>query len=146
MSDEIVARRREGKKGSKERSEQAWNRGRPFLAAALCGPQGGAESTSACCCGLSLGRPRCCLGPRIPPRLSSLVHGHAFLVTSSRSPPGPLSPPASGTVLSPPGLSRSELRASAQVANVAAGAGRPRPGGSGYRPGCSPPSTHQASR
>lgn len=49
-------------------------------------------------------------------------------------------------MLSPPGLSRSELRASAQVANVAAGAGRPRPGGSGYRPGCSPPSTHQASR
>lgn len=29
---------------------------------------------------------------------------------------------------------------------MAAGAGRPRPGGSGYRPGRSPPSTHQASR
>lgn len=49
-------------------------------------------------------------------------------------------------MLSPPGLSRCEPRASAQVANVAAGAGRPRPGGSGYRPGRSPPSTHQASR
>lgn len=48
-------------------------------------------------------------------------------------------------MLSRPGLSRSEPRASAQVANVAAGVGRPRPGGSGYRPGRSPPSTHQAS-
>lgn len=104
----------------------------------------------ACGCGLSLGRPCWCLGPWIPwalqPRPRPRPPGHLLpeparpALTSGARGPGP-----SGAMLSRPGLSRSESRASAQVANVAAGAGRPRPGGSGYRPGRSPPSTHQAS-
>lgn len=79
-------------------------------------------------------RPR----PRPPDHL--LPESARPALTSSARGPGPL-----GAMLSRPGLSGSEPRASAQVANVAAGAQRPRPGGSGYRPGGSPPSTHQAS-
>lgn len=72
--------------------------------------------------------------------------------TPSRSPP-PGARPA-GTHLQNSSLARSGVmrstpcsgfRASARAANVAAGVGRPRPRGSCYRPGLSPPSTHQAS-
>jgi hypothetical protein len=73
---------------------------------------------------------------------------------SSRSPPGRahLPPPsprqprsmARGMGGSAPGDPASGLRASTRPVNAAAGAGRPRPGGWSYRPGPSPPSTHQA--
>lgn len=79
-------------------------------------------------------------GPRPRPPGHLLPEPARPALTSGARGPGP-----SSAMLSSPGLSRSKARASAQVANVAAGAGRPRPGGSGYRPGLSPPSTHQAS-
>lgn len=149
MSDKIVARRRERKKGypKREASRPGIEEGRSSRSP-LWAPRRGSVHAR--------------LRPWSLPLAALLVPGSpgsrpgsptTSTATPSWSPPGAR---LTGSHLWSPrawpvgcdsiaGFSRSEPRASAQVANVAAGAGRPRPGGSGYRPGRSPPSTHQAS-